>query len=206
MRLKVRAGQANEIGQFAQCHVDAQRARSRAVMRDIALERRGQHATLDQPFEQDLGMRVGNHDRRVELATIVQAHAARAPTLKQHAVDPRVDLDLGPVLGRVGAQRVRDRAHAAQHMALLALDAGRFAEDMVKENISCARRIGRLIIADAAEEGERALDQRSIEPFVEQVADAHCYQLRKELACLWAELACGRALADRGEEIAPAPP
>ena len=66
--------------------------------------------------------------------------------------------------------RLRDRAHAADGVAPVALHAVHLAEAMMQQHIGGARRVGARIIADDGIEAESRLDRRALEPMIEIIA------------------------------------
>ena len=74
---------------------------------------------------------------------------------------------------RLGGHRLRDRAHAADGVAPHAAMAVHFADHVVQQHISRARRIRAGEVADNGVKAEHRLDRIGLEPRIEHVARKH---------------------------------
>ena len=115
--MRARAGQAGEIGQVRQRHVHPERARPGAKALDALDEVRRQVGRVHHPLVQQLGPDIGDHRAADHLFPALQPHADRPVVLHQHARDRRLQADLHAHRADHARHRLRDRAHAAHHMA-----------------------------------------------------------------------------------------
>ena len=100
--------------------------------------------------------------------------------------------------------RLRDGPHAADGVAPHALLAVHFAEDVMQQHVSGARRVRARQIADHRIEAEHGLDRIGIEPAVEHIAGRFAQEAerRRDGVVLPQPLADGRKLAELARAMA----
>ena len=182
MRLRVRAGQAREVGQRGQRDVHPERAGPAAIRGDACAEVVGQVLGRDETLAQELRVHVGDHAPAFDHLAGLELDAGGAARPHQHARNRRLRAQHDAARRALGGHRLRDRPHAADRVSPLAGLAVDLAEHVVQQHVGRARRVGAREVADDGVEAERRLDRRAVEPAVEHVA---------------------RALGEEVEEVAP---
>ena len=198
--MRARAGQAGEIGQVRQRHIHPERARPGAKALDALDEVRRQVGRVHHPLVQQLGPDIGDDRAADHLFPALQPHADRPVAIHQHARDRRLQADLHAHRADHARHRLRDRAHAAHHMAPGALLPVHLAEHMVQQHIGPAGRVGRRIIADHRVETEHGLDRVAFEPAVQEAARRLGEQVQRVALLLDRQPGDPPALAQRGDD------
>ncbi len=115
----------------------------------------------------------GEHDRGRERLAVDQRHAGHTAAGDVDRRHRRVRAHHGTEGPCAGRDRLRDRAHAAAHVAPRTPYAVQFAEFVVQQVVGRAGRARAGPHADHAGRRVRALERVVLEPVVEQVADRH---------------------------------
>ncbi len=166
------AGQAGEIGQLGERHVHAERARAGPITRHAPPEVGREVGRVDQLLIEDAWADVGDDPRRGNLLARLEADAHGRAAIDKHLAHRRFEHDLDACIGAGGGHGLGDRAHAADRMTPRALLAVHLAEHVMEQNIGRARRVGAGVVADHRVEAERRLDRLALEPAVQEGARA----------------------------------
>ena len=166
-----RPGKRREIRKLVERDIHPERRAFAAPMREMLFDLPADRALGNQPVEQQLGIDARDDGRRTPgLAAGNQPGCTAlldddlADRRIQHDVDARLMAGLGHRLG--------DGSHAADGVAPGARNAGRLAEQVMEQDISGARRIGRSEIPDDAVKCEQRLGQIALEEAIEDIARA----------------------------------
>ena len=132
------AGQAGEVRQAVDRHVDLAGAAAELEAADLLLEVGGERAGLEEVQERDLGVGRGEHDGRLDLLAALQQDAGGAAVAGDDLPDRGLGADLGAQGLRGAGDRVGDAAGAALGDAPGAEGAVDLAHVVVQEHVGRA--------------------------------------------------------------------
>ena len=122
---------------------------------------------------------VGDDRAGADRRAVVQHDARGAVALDDDFAHRSAHVD-AHAMGTGGAcHRLRDGAHAADGVAPHALLAVHFAEDVMQQHVSGARRVRARQIADHRIEAEHGFDRIGLEPAIEHVAGRFAQEAKR---------------------------